>query len=130
MEILIAFAVAVIAIVGLAQIATKSVANAGAAKRSAQATVYAMEGLEWITGERDTTDWQTFYARSGAYCISGLTWASLPCGTIGTTEYSRSVVVTPAIVNSVQQVTAAVTVTWTEGTRTASVSQTSKFSPY
>jgi len=128
-EVIIAFAVATIAILGLVQVATKSVANAGAAKRAAQATAYAMEGMEWITGERDSTDWQAFYARSGLYCISVLAWGS-PCGPIGTTEYSRTVTMTPGVVNSVQQMTVTVTVSWNEGSRIATESQTSEFTAY
>ncbi len=128
-EMVIAFAVATMAVLGLVQVATKSVANAGAAKRAAQATAYAMEGMEWITGERATSDWQTFYGRSGTYCISVLAWGST-CGSIETTEYSRTVTMTPAVVNSVQQVTARVNVSWSEGARTATETQTSIFTAF
>lgn len=128
-EVILAFAVATIAILGLVQVATKSVANAGAAKRSAQATAYTMEGMEWVTGERATSDWQTFFNRGNpvtTYCISGLSWGTMPCGQIGSTEYSR----TATLTSSGLQTMVTVSVSWVEGSRTASESQASTFTAY
>lgn len=128
-EVIIAFAVATIAVLGLVQVATKSVANAGAAKRAAQATAYAMEGMEWVTGERDTSDWQTFFDRGSpleTYCLSGLAWGAMPCSQITSTEYTR----TATLESLGQLVTATVTVSWAEGSRTAAESQTSTFTAF
>jgi len=135
-EVIIAFAVATIAILGLVQVATKSVANAGAAKRAAQATAYAMEGMEWVTGQKYTVGWADFWGKTGTWCLNdveaAVTWLSLPGGNCGSdvisgTEYTRYM--TLAQVSS-DETDVTVSVSWQEGARTAIESQTSKFTTY
>lgn len=135
-EIIIAFAVATIAVLGLVAVATKSLSNAGAAKRAAQATAYAMEGMEWVTGQRYTVSWTEFFGKTGTWCLNDLgaavTWSGLPsgsCGTgvIGTTEYTRYMELM-AVSGIESNVT--VTVSWLEGSRQAFERQTSRFTSY
>lgn len=133
-EIIIAFAVVVVAVVALAQVATKSVANAGAAKRAAQATAYAMEGMEWVAGQKFLISWSSFTNKNGDYCINALPagWANMTatgqCGgaVMTGTEFRRYVNVAPAGNEAV----ITVTVKWNEGLRTAAESQTSRFTAY
>lgn len=135
-EIMIAFAVATIAVLGLVQVATKSLSNAGAAKRAAQATAYAMEGMEWVTGQRYTVSWTEFSGKTGTWCLNDLgvavTWSSLPSGScgsgvIGTTEYTRYMDLSS--ISGIES-DVAVTVNWREGSRQAFERQTSRFTSY
>lgn len=133
-EVIIAIAVAMVAVLGLVQVATKSVANAGAAKRAAQATSYAMEGMEWVTGQKFLTSWGSFVGKSNYFCINSLPsdWESMTvsgqCGgtVITGTEFWRYVNLAPAGNESV----VTVTVAWNEGSRVAVESQTSRFTAY
>jgi len=133
-EIVIAFAVATIAVLAMVQVATKSLSNAGAAKRAAQATAYAMEGMEWVTGQRDLNTWSIFTGKSGNYCISLLPadWLAMTitgtCGgvVISGTEFSRYVNLTP----SGNRDAVTVTVSWYEGSRLTDESTSSEFTAY
>lgn len=135
-EVIIAFMVATIAVLGLVQVATRSVANAGAAKRAAQATAYAMEGMEWVTGQKYTVAWSDFWDKIGDWCLNDVgatvTWLSLAGGTCGSgvisgTEYSRYMTLVQV---SPDEAEVTVAVKWQEGARTVIESQTSKFTTY
>ena len=130
-ELLIALGVAVMAIVALVQITTKSLSNAGFSKRQSGATVIAAAATEWLRGQRASLGWDVFAARAGqTYCLNDLNW-NLPgsCGTaqIGTSGFSREVTL---ITVSSKQVEAAVIVKWREGTRDVSSKHTTVFGRY
>lgn len=135
-EIVIAFAVATIAVLAMVQVATKSLSNAGAAKRAAQATAYAMEGMEWVTGQKYTVNWSNFWSKTGDWCLNDVgltvTWDTLPVGNCGTgvitsTEHTRYMTLTQ---ESPTEASVTVRVSWQEGSRTAAESQTSRFTAY
>ena len=130
-ELLIALGVAVMAIVALVQITTKSLSNAGFSKGQSGATVIAAAATEWLRGQRASLGWDVFAARAGqTYCLNDLNW-NLPgsCGTaqIGTSGFSREVTL---ITVSSKQVEAAVIVKWREGTRDVSSKHTTVFGRY
>lgn len=130
-EMLIALGVAVVAIAALAQIATKSLSNAGFSQTQSGATAYAVAANEWLRGQRSSLGWDVFSSKAGqTYCLNNLNW-NLPgsCGTaqIGTSGFSREVTLTGI---SNKQVEAAVIVKWREGTKTFSSKQTTVFGRY
>lgn len=132
-EVMVAFAVAIIVVLGLAQLATKSVTNSGASSRQAQASSIAIQGLEWVRGQRDTIGWGAFYAKSGTYCMSTLAWGgSPPCSAVTgyTEQYTRSVVMTPTTVSGVQQMQTTVTVSWNEGGLQLAAVQSAVYTSY
>lgn len=131
-EIILAFAVAVVAIVGLVSVATKSISNSGVSKRQSTATAYAVQGMEWVRGQRDVLGWSGtsgFFSKSGDYCLSTLAWNSMPCGIIDSTEFTRKVNMS-RLVGPPQQVLTVVTVTWVESGRTLTTTQTTYFTAY
>jgi len=106
-EVVLAMAIAILAVVGLAQIATKSTSNAGSSSRRAVATTYAVAGMEWIRNQKNTIAWSDFSSTSKApvppnpanvYCLNSFpgSWTSMAAGacasgsTISGTEFSRS----------------------------------------
>ena len=131
-EIMIAFAVMVVAVVALVSAVTKSVSNSGVSKRQSAATAYATQGMEWVRGQRDVLGWGGtggFYAKAGAFCLNRLAWNSRPCVLIAGTEFTRIVNISQ-VVGDVQQIQAVVTVTWVESARTQTTSQTTFFTAY
>lgn len=131
-ELIIAFAVAVVAVVGLVAVATKSVSNSGVSKRQSTATAYATQGMEWVRGQRDVLGWGGaggFYAKAGTFCLNTLAWNSMPCAAITGTEFTRTVVMSQ-VAGPPQQVQTVVAVTWTESARTLTAGQTTFFTAY
>ena len=130
-ELLIALGVAVMAIVALVQVTTKSLSNAGFSKRQSGATVYAVAAAEWLRSQRLSLGWDAFSSKAGqTYCLNDLNWNLLgSCGTaqIGTTGFSREATLTAV---SSKQVEAAVIVKWREGTRDVSSKHTTVFGRY
>jgi len=145
-EVVLAMAIAILAVVGLAQIATKSTSNAGSSSRRAVATTYAVAGMEWVRNQKNTIAWSDFSSTSKApvppnpanvYCLNSFpgSWTSMAAGacasgsTISGTEFSRSMTLS-AVTAPVLQVTAVVEVTWREGGTALTSRQTSVFTSY
>lgn len=130
-EMLIALGVAVMAIVALVQITTKSLSNAGFSQNQSGATAYAVTANEWLRGQRSSLGWDVFSSKAGqTYCLNNLNWnLPGPCGTaqIGTSGFSREA---SLIRVSDKQVSAAVIVKWRESTKTFSSKQTTVFGRY
>ena len=130
-ELLIALGVAVMAIVALVQVTTKSLSNAGFSKSKSGATAYAVAAAEWLRNQRASLGWDTFSSKAGqTYCLNNLNWNSPgPCGTaqIGTTGFSREATLNTV---STKQVEATVIVKWREGTREVSSNHTTVFGRY
>src|SRR3990172_5921841 len=145
-EVVLAMAIAILAVVGLAQIATKSTSNAGSSSRRAVATSYAVAGMEWIRNQKNTIAWSDFSSTSKApvppnpanvYCLNSFpgSWTSMAAGacasgsTISGTEFSRSMTLS-AVTAPVLQVTVVVEVTWREGGTALTSRQTAVFTSY
>ena len=138
-EVIIAFAVAVVAIVGLVSVATKSVSNSGVSKRQSTATAYATQAMEWVRQQRDVMSWTDFAEKVSApsYCLGSTlpaptSWpgAAASCGgclVISNTEFTRCITLSSPGANQVQAI---VTVTWPEGVRTMNTNQTTIFTGY
>lgn len=142
-EMLVAVAVISVGLLALVQLATKSVSNAGSAKRQSQATAYAQEGMEWISNQKDNVvDWTKFYSLvnpnpynlgyfpTSPQDITNL--GSVSTSAIGTTEYSRTVTFSSPGAN---QVDVLVTVSWWDssgggGSRQAQATQETVFAKY
>ena len=94
------------------------------------ATHYAEEANEWLSNEKDTTDWITFSARAGAYCMNLLNWdtnSSCPesgagaytLGSEYSRQFNRNIVLTELGAGGIS---ASITVSWKDiGGNTLSV---------
>jgi len=116
-EVVLAIAVAVLVIAGLARIATISIRNAVFARTQAQATHYTSQAGEWLRAERDS-DWTTFAARAtsdgSTYCLTNLTWDSGNCTSADGTIDNRFVREATLTLISASQIQIAVSTTWTD----------------
>ncbi len=63
-EVVIAISVAVLAILGLVSVTTKSVNNSAAAKRQVEATTFGTEVMQWIVAQRDISGWNAVAAKA------------------------------------------------------------------
>ncbi len=147
-EILLAFALSSVALVGMAQIATKSLSNSTYSKNRIEANKYAVQGIEWLRGQKNITAWTTFIGVSGTRCLnwdlpvlapSSVTALSAPSPTCptanlqdanysgGSVNFSRTVVFTPS---PPSQQTVNVIVSWNDKFGTQSSSQTIIFNQY
>lgn len=129
-EVILAIAVAVIGVLGLVSLSTKSVSNSGFSKRQSVATSYAIQGMEWVRGRRDVEDWTIFSSRSGTYCLSDTTittWNNSACPVIPGTEFTRLAVLTTPVAG---QLSVDVRVAWTEGGRSEVANQVSIFTGF
>lgn len=74
-ELTIALAVAVIAILALIQSATKSVSNSTYSQNQSQATNNITQAVEWLRNEKNTS-WPDFVAHAATpkYCLNTLDW--------------------------------------------------------
>lgn len=144
-EVLIGVGIAAVALLALIQVATKSVSNSGLAKRQAVATAFAVEGMEWVKSRRQIEPWSAMYNRdpagggSSIFCLNAMpanlaSLSSACSGTIGTTEFTRRVTFTSAVVTPPaggnEQVTVVAEVSWYEGGRLTSSRQETYFLRY
>lgn len=129
-ELVLALGVAMIVLVALVQVTTRSVSTSRFSKEQSEATTLATQAIEWMRQEK-RAGWPEFYARNGTYCLSDLTWGTAnPCGVISNTMYVRTVSMQPQAVAAGQQTTAKVTVTWEAGGKNFSADQTAVFSRF
>jgi Tfp pilus assembly protein PilV len=127
-EVIIAISVAMVAIVGLVQVATRSVNNSGSARRQSEATTYGTEALEWVVAQKDLKGWEDFEDKAGTYCFGvsppGDVWPEQgDCdeATLGNpVQYTRTVNVSNISAN---EMGVDVTVSWNEGDRVVSSKQ-------
>lgn len=129
LEMVVAIVVLTTAVVALAQIVTKSTANATYSRQQSQATGYATQGLEWIRSQRDGLGWDQFSQLGGSYCLATLAWTAGDCGpgvTISGTDFTRSTVINGTATSRQAQVT----VSWPAGGRTAQVVRTTVLTRY
>lgn len=116
-ELVIAIAVAIVVVTGIAAVVTLSLRNANFARDQAQATRFAQDGLEWLRSERDK-DWDSFYSHTGTsltWCLNNLGWTSPgACGTsrISGTFFSRWVEF--SVVEPNKSLNVQVRVSWTD----------------
>lgn len=133
-EVILGLAAAVMAVLALVQVASRSISNTGISKRQGEATTLAMAGLEWARGQRDAVGWVAFSTKAGTFCLIDLavTWTTIPVGNCGGgvvsgTEFSRYVNFSSPGAGQLQ---AEVTVVWGEGGRNYSSVQTAIFGSY
>ena len=69
-EAIVAFAIVMVAIVGLVDLSKRSVTSSGISQRESRATSYLNQGMAWVRGQRDTLGWSGFSALAGQiYCL-------------------------------------------------------------
>jgi hypothetical protein len=139
-EVVVAFTITVIALVGLLQLTRRSVGSAGGSGRVSTATAYANAGIDWISNEKTVNGWAGLRDRClpvpgatcgpTAYCLGDLDWSSPSCNISGT-EFDRNVTLTvSASMETKSTLVATVVVSWTEGNRPDSVTRTFRFIDY
>jgi len=130
-EVMIAVSIVIVAIVGVVQVANRSVNNSGSAKRQSEATTYGTEAIEWVVVQKDLSGWETFVSRANnTYCFSATPptgWPSTGACTagqlIGTpAQYKRDLVLTLVAPDN-KEIRIDATVSWNEGGRTVSSKQ-------
>lgn len=93
-ELMLAFAVAMVAILALVQSSTKSLSNATVSKYETQATQYANEAIDWLRAQKNV-NWINFNNRKSNryYCLNTIDWNTTgDCGnTTMTTSFGRYV---------------------------------------
>jgi Tfp pilus assembly protein PilV len=118
-ELVIALAIAMVAVVALIQNTTKSVSNSIYSRSQTTANGLVVEAIEWLRKEKNKS-WPDFSAKSGIYCLNSLDWnTTSPCPT---GQFKRDL--------SKSGDTVTVTVSWDEKGRNFSVSQSVTFSKY
>ncbi|MDP1743653.1 MAG: hypothetical protein Q8L51_02580 [Candidatus Amesbacteria bacterium] len=118
-ELVIALAVAMVAIVALIQSTTKSISNSTYSKSQTTANQLATEAVEWLRSEKNKS-WPDFSAKNGTYCFNTLDWNTTGVCTTG--EFKRDLVKTGDNLT--------VTVTWDEKGKPFSVKQDITFGRY
>lgn len=124
-ELTIALAVAMVAILALVQSTTKSVSNSTFSKSQTQATQYASEAIEWLRNQKNAS-WPIFSEKlssSGQYCLNTLAWVAGVC-----TDNMTGLIYKRQLDISGSQLT--VTVKWTEKNKDFSAKQVISFSEY
>jgi len=111
-EVIMAFAIAVVALLGLIQLSTKSVSSSGTAKRESQATAYAQQAMEELRAGK--ANWDEF-------CSDTSVSVSLDIFTITTAKNCD---------NSKKFVSVTVAVTWDENNKTKTITQQTQISRY
>ena len=92
-EALIAFAIAMVAILGFVHVTNKSVSNSGFTKRQSEANTYAGAGLEWIRNQKNSVGWNAFKTGypQGNYCYDGTTLRAMASCGVG--EYTSTITI-------------------------------------
>lgn len=112
-EAVLALMIIALVAVTVASLSAVSIRNNIFSRNKTQANRYAREASEWLRQERDG-DWTDFQGRGGTWCLNTLLgWNSGACTTgeeITNTVFMREAVLTSAA----DEVTANVTVKWTD----------------
>jgi len=146
-EAIVAFAIVVVAVVGLVDLTKRSVFSSGISQRESQATTYLNQGMSWVRGQREILGWSGFLAKAGfIYCLPSDDLASAGwdttvvdvanCSALGQTEYTRAVTMSTATATpagggvEIGVVTAEMEVRWREGERLVRRRVVTSFLPY
>lgn len=119
-EVMMAVAIGVVALVALVQLSNKTVVSNGIAKRVTEAHDLATQAMELIRTTKSTTGWQTFRTTytAGSWCFNGTAVVSGSNCVIGSSVYSSDVDFVFSTSGANEQVVATVTVSWIEGSQT------------
>ncbi len=136
LETLIAFSIAVVVLIAVMNLATRSVNNSGVSDRTSEATSYADQGINWVKSQvvLSWSDFNDSFTSGSHYCLQTLSnWTPSPtpaagsCGTgqeISGTQFFREAVLFKLTDSNLRNyIEATVTVTWTEGMNTKTVSR-------
>jgi hypothetical protein len=132
-EAIVAFSITMIALVALLELSNRSSATSGLANRTAQATAYADEGMNWVDQQESIMSWSDFndVVAGGSYCLKSLDFDSggscLSGNEIAGTIFTRNLVFTTGVRNSKNYIDANVTITWPEGSRTVTVKRQNEY---
>lgn len=132
-EAIMAMGIALVSIVAVVSLATKSVENSGQSSRQALATGYATEAIAWLKTEK-AKGWKelinglhsicsTFPPTSCTRCINTLAWSSQSCTTTTiptNSEYTREITFG---MDASGNIPITVEVKWWEGGRHSSAKQ-------
>ena len=130
-EILVAVGVAVVALLAISRISSRSIVNVGSAVRQSQASSYARSAISVVKNIKNSlgtaakTDPRLV---AGTRCFNGTVINPAITGycTIGSTEYSGRVTITQVTINSKVELGVVAEVQWTEGALTRTVKNEAK----
>lgn len=117
-EVMAAVGIAIVGLMALVQLGTKSINNSGFSARQSQATVYASQALETVRLRKEQLGWTRFRSSYGGGNYCGTDLSSGSCG-VGT-EFTSTVTLVYGSVSGVETLTATAVVSWREGNETAS----------
>ena len=128
-EVMVALGMATIALVALAQIASKSVANSGLAKRQTKASYLASQIVENIKLKKSLLGWTGFKTLlpSGTHCF-GFSASTFDSGCTAVEEFTNTITVSYSGTPETADIT--VKVIWNEGGRTVDAQQGIQFVKY
>lgn len=86
LEVLVALAVALLVILALVQAVTTAIKSSGFAKRKAQATSLAQEGIEKVRGLRDQSSWDNFKSSCNNYNVGAVSDPTIFTRTVSCSE--------------------------------------------
>lgn len=123
-EAIVAFAIVMVAVVGLVDLSRRSVTSSGISQRESRATTYLNQGMAWVRGQREILGWSEFFVKAGfTYCLAAedlaaASWSTtvtdiVNCPALGQTEYTRAVTLT----DSLGTILVELEVRWREGER-------------
>lgn len=140
-EVILAFAVMVLGLLAIVQIATRATANSGRAKRQSIAGGYAVAALEYLRNRKDTLGWDSFVSTYtngvlGLRCYNGVDVEESVSCSLGGGVFTSRIELNVASVTPqpsglpVQQITVKSVVEWQEDFGVASARQTMLFSRF
>jgi len=133
-EIVVAIGVAVLALLAISRVSSRSIFNAGAASRQNQAFNYAHNAIdmikEMINSEGRAAQTDQLFTDTKTWCFNGVT-VNTTNGTsfctIGSTEFEGQVTMSRAPINGKDELTVVSQVRWVEGGLNRSVKNEAKF---
>lgn len=133
-EVVVGIGLVTTVLVALVSAMNTGLGNAQFSRNKSKATIYVQEALEWVRSQRDNESWQWFVARAHStdtcgrtqYCLNSLIFTAGSCGAgVFDTIFTRQATL---VRQSSDQVRVDVTVSWPEGSRTATVNASTQLS--
>ncbi len=119
-EVMTAVGIAIVGLLALVQVGTKSVNNAGYSSRQSQATSLASRGLENVRLKKEELGWLKF---KSTYNVGPVCGENLNAGCCSSGEFTSCVTFNYVPTNGIDQMTVLSEVSWQDSGRTAKVKQ-------
>lgn len=130
-EAVLALMIIALVAITVASLAAVSIRNNIFSRNKTQANQYAREATEWLRQQRDV-DWTVFQGRAGTWCLNALTLNWNNNGLCNSNEViTNTIFIREAVLTSTpDQITANVTVKWTDAKGTHEVKASTIFTKW